>query len=162
MDWNGLDKRYGQRQDCLHLVWEACANMEKYVQMGFTPIQRDAIFGVKDWGQFNVNGFDSLKGALKQPAGAASDPGSEQTMEEIIGKAGASVKPDSENDESPERFNTVINFQNFLLHVLRVETEEDIPLDDKRLITTFETSLLKSANPIGKVKKFTFDLLRCK
>jgi len=149
-------------KNCLHVVWEACANMEKYVQMGFTPSQRDAIFGAKDWGQFNVAGFDSLKDVLKQSTGADSDSGSEQTLDEIIGKAGAGIKPESDNEESPERFNTVINFQNFLLHVLRVETGEDIPLDDKRLITTFEKLLLKSDNPIGKVKQFTFDLLRCK
>lgn len=149
-------------QNCLHLVWEACANMEKYVQMGFNPTQRDAIFGAKNWGQFNVNSFNALRDALKQPTGAASDCGSEQTLDEIIRKAGAIVKPDSENEDSPERFNTVINFQNFLLHVLRVETAQDIPLDDKRLIGTFESCLLKSADPIEKVKKFTFDLLRCK
>lgn len=149
-------------QNCLHVVWEACANMEKYVQMGFTPTQRDAIFGARDWGQFNVNSFDSLREALKSPVGVTLDLGSEQTLDEIIGNAGACVRPDSEDDDSPERFNTVINFQNFLLHVLRVETAQDIPLDDKRLITTFESCLLKSADPIEKVKKFTFDLLRSK
>ena len=149
-------------QNCLHVVWEACANMEKYVQMGFTPSQRDAIFGAKNWEQFDVAEFDSLKEVLKQSTGADSNSGSEQTLDEIIGKAGASIKPESENDESPERFNTVINFQNFLLHVLRVSTEKDIPLDDKRLITTFEDSLRKSADPLGRVKQFTFDLLRCK
>ena len=149
-------------QNCLHVVWEACANMEKYVQMGFTPPQRDAIFGAKDWGQFKVDSFDSLRDALKQPADAASDSGSEQTLAEIISKAGAIVKPENENDESPERFNTVINFPNFLLHVLRVETAQDIPLDDKRLITTFRDYVLKTANPIEKVKQFTVDLLRCK
>jgi hypothetical protein len=149
-------------QNCLHVVWEACANMEKYVQMGFTPTQRDTIFGAKDWGQFNVTSFDALRDALKQPAGATSDSGSESTLLEIIGRAGAILKPDSENDDSPERFSTVINFPNFLLHVLRVETAEDIPLDDKRLILTFETYLLDNANPIEKVKGFTFDLLRCK
>lgn len=149
-------------QNCLHVVWEACANMEKYVQMGFTPLQRDAIFGAKDWGLFDVGDFDALNEALKQPADAASDWGIEQTLDEIISNPGASAKPDSENDESPERFNTVINFPNFLLHVLRVETGQDIPLDDKRLITTFETLMLKSAHPIEKVKKFIFNLLRCK
>lgn len=149
-------------QNCLHMVWEACANMEKYVQMGFTPTQRDVIFKHRDWGKFNVASFDALRDALKQPADATLDSGSEQTLTEIVAKAGAIVEPESENDESPERFNTVINFQNFLLHVLRVETEQDIPLDDKRLLTTFEEHLLKSANPIGKVKQFTFNLLRCK
>lgn len=149
-------------QNCLHLVWEACANMEKYVQMGFTPAQRDVIFGARHWGRFDVSNFDSLRDALKLPVGAGSGHNREQTMEEIIGNAGPSMQRDGENDESPDRFNTVVNFQNFLLHVLRVETEQDIPLDDKRLLATFETHILKSADPVAKVKDFTFDLLRCK
>jgi hypothetical protein len=149
-------------QNCLHVVWEACANMEKYVQMGFTPTQRDAIFGARDWGRFDVGGFDALRDALKQPAEGTSDWGSEQTLDEIIGKAGENIKPGNQEDEVPERFNTVINFPNFLLHVLRVATEQDIPLDDKRLVTTFEAYILKGDAPIDKVKKFTFDLLRCK
>lgn len=149
-------------QNCIHVVWEACANMEKYVQMGFASSQRDTIFGAKDWGQFNVASFDALRDVLKQPTGAATDSGREQTLAELIGKIGATSKTEIENDEAPERFNTVINFQNFLLQVLRVETEQDIPLDDKRLITTFETHLFKSADPIGKVKRFAFNLLRCK
>lgn len=149
-------------QNCLHLVWEACANMEKYVQMGFTPSQRDAIFGAKDWGSFKVKGFDEMRELLKPSNDVISDSGSELTLDEIIGKVGGGLEPGNKEDDTPERFNTVINFPNFLLHVLRVETEQDIPLDDKRLLTTFETYLLKSDDPIGKVKRFTFDLLRCK
>ena len=30
-----------ESQSCLQLVWEACANKEKYVQMGFSPKQRE-------------------------------------------------------------------------------------------------------------------------
>lgn len=149
-------------QNCLQVVWEACANMEKYVQMGFTPTQRNAIFGVKDWGQFNVIDFAALTAALMQPAGAGADSGSELTLAEIVQNAGVNAKYATESEEAPERFNTVINFPNFLLQVLRVTTEQDIPLDDKRLITTFETYVLKSAHPVEKVKQFTLNLLRCK
>lgn len=149
-------------QNCLQVVWETCANMEKYVQMGFTPSQRDAIFGAKDWGQFNVTDFDSLKTVLNQQAGAESDSESELTLTEIIENISSSTKPETVSDESTERFNTVINFPNFLLHVLRVTTAQDIPLDDKRLITTFESYVLKSTMPLEAVKKFTFNLLRCK
>ena len=46
-----------QNQHCLHTVWEACANMERYVQMGFTVSQRAAIFGDKDWGSFKAVNF---------------------------------------------------------------------------------------------------------
>ena len=149
-------------QNCLQVVWEACANMEKYAQMGFTPAQRDAIFGAKDWGQFKITDFDGLKTVLKQTAGAGSDSGSELTLAEIIRNTGTGTKSETVSDESPERFNMVINFPNFLLHVLRVSTAQDIPLDDKRLITTFESCVLKSTNPVEAVKRFTFNLLRCK
>lgn len=150
-----------ESQNCLHMVWEACANMEKYVQMGFSPKQRDAIFGAKDWSSFDVNDFEALREKTSQSSDGLTDGGAEQTLDEIIGQARGDFKQ-SKDDEAPERFNTVINFPNFLLHVLRVQTELDVPLDDKRLISTFENHILKSDDAAGKVKKFTFDLLRCK
>ncbi len=150
-----------ESQNCLHMVWEACANMEKYVQMGFLPLQRDAIFGAKDWGRFDVNNFEALREKISLSAVELSDEDSDQILDEIIGQARGGVKQ-SIDEEAPERFNTVINFSNFLLHVLRVQTALDVPLDDKRLISTFETYILKSDAAAGKVKKFTFDLLRCK
>jgi hypothetical protein len=136
--------------------------MEKYVQMGFTPDQRDAIFAAKDWGRFDVVDFDDLRNVLRAPVDAISDLGSEQSLGELIDMAGKNVMLGNEEDEGSERFNTVINFPNFLLHVLRVTTEQDIPLDDKRLIPTFETYLRKSVDPVKAVKTFTYDLLRCK
>ncbi len=150
-----------ESQNCLHMVWEACANMEKYVQMGFSPIQRDDIFGAKDWGSFNVNDFETLREKINQNSVELPDKDTEQTLDEIIGQARGDVKQ-IRDDEAPERFNTVINFPNFLLHVLRVKTELDVPLDDKRLILMFETHILKSDDAAEKVKKFTFELLRCK
>jgi len=135
--------------------------MEEYVQMGFSPKQRDAIFGAKDWSSFDVNGFEALREKVTQTVDGLPDRGSEQTLDEIIGQTRGVFKA-SKDDESPERFNTVINFPNFLLHVLRVQTEQDVPLDDKRLISTFESNMLKEDDAAEKVKKFTFDLLRCK
>ena len=40
--------------------------------------------------------------------------------------------------EEAGTFTTVVTFSNFLLHVLRLLTEEDVPLDDKRLLDSFE------------------------
>jgi hypothetical protein len=149
-------------QNCLHVVWEACANMEKYAQMGFTPAQRDKIFGVRDWRQFNVGDFDSLRQALQASGDAGSRPNIAKTLNEIILGGRANIEQSDLDDDSPERFNTVINFPNFLLHVLRVQSERDIPLDDKRLISTFEEHVLQQDGAIAKVKAFAYDLLRCK
>ncbi|MCE9567307.1 MAG: DUF262 domain-containing HNH endonuclease family protein [Planctomycetes bacterium] len=151
-----------QSQNCLHAVWEACANMERYVQMGFAPSQRCAIFGGKDWGRFEVTDFDGLRESLTRSEDDGSTRSISQTLDEIIAEAKGGNETDDKEEESPERFNTVINFANFLLHVLRVTTEKDIPLDDKRLISTFEEHVLKGQDAIARVKRFTFSLLRCK
>ncbi len=65
-------------------------------------------------------------------------------------------------DESPDRFNSVINFPNFLLHVLRIQCQEDIPLDDKRLLLIFRDKLTCSSCKVQFVKAFAFNLLKCK
>ncbi|ECR4950223.1 hypothetical protein F1H70_22535, partial [Salmonella enterica] len=72
-----------------------------------------------------------------------------------------------EDEGSSERFNSVINFSNFLLHVLRVCSQTgkdrvDVPLDDKQLIDQFELRLLKQNDPVKAVQNFTFALLKCK
>lgn len=151
-----------QSQNCLHAVWEACANMERYVQMGFTPDQRGSLFGEKDWGRFELADFDALRAALHRSQEVAARQDTCLTLDQIIAKAPVVVKQDESSEDAPERFNTVINFPNFLLHVLRVETQADIPLDDKRLLDTFEAHVLKQPDPVAAVKRFTFSLLRCK
>lgn len=151
-----------QSQNCLHAVWEACANMERYVQMGFTPGQRSSIFGEQNWGRFEPANFDELSAALQLTQEFVDRQDAPLTLEQIIAKTPVAVEQDKAGDEAPERFNTVINFPNFLLHVLRVETQADIPLDDKRLLDTFETHILKQLDPAAAVKRFTFSLLRCK
>lgn len=151
-----------QSQNCLHTVWEACANMERYVQMGFTPGQRSSIFGQQNWGRFEPANFDELSAALHRSQEFLDRQDAPLTLEQIIARTPVAVQQDEAGDEAPERFNTVINFPNFLLHVLRVDTQADIPLDDKRLLDTFEAHILKQPDPAAAVKRFTFGLLRSK
>lgn len=151
-----------QSQNCLHAVWEACANMERYVQMGFTTCQRNSIFGVKDWGSFQPKDFDALSVSMQRNQERVDTQAASFTLDQIIANPPIGAEEAESNNETPERFNTVINFPNFLLHVLRVDTQVDIPLDDKRLLDTFETHVLKQPDPAAAVKRFTFNLLRCK
>jgi len=165
---NGIEDEQ-DRQDSLNvlnLVWEACANMERYVQYGFTPNQRHLLFGSKNWGDFLPLDFSSLASSL---ATSPNEPNAGQgaklgvTLIEIIKQP--VVEVDETADESSggsERFNSVINFSNFLLHALRVWSQTDVPLDDKQLIEQFEECLLKSEEDVGNVKSFTFALLKCK
>ena len=151
-----------ESQSCLNTVWEACANMERYVQTGFTSSQRKSIFGKNDRGQFDPKNFDELRDALHRNQEAVNRQNLPLTINQIIEKASVGIRQYELNDEVPERFNTVINFPNFLLHVLRIDKRIDIPLDDKRLLDTFEAYVLKQSDPAEEVKRFTFNLLRCK
>lgn len=158
---NGIDESE-ESQNCLHAVWEACADMERYVQMGFLPNQRTRIFGDKDWGRFELDDFDALSLALQETREASNMLDAPLTLDQIIAKGPTEARKDEPEEEAPERFNAVINFPNFLLHVLRVATQKDIPLDDKRLLDTFETHVLNHSDPVKAVKQFIFNLLRCR
>lgn len=146
---------------CFYRIWEACANMERYVQAGFSPKQRHELFGHQDWGQFLPKNFDDIQSAVCQGSQAEEEDAVAMTLTDIISHIEPLGGESPGDDEVSERFNSVINFPNFLLHVLRVFTGKDIPLDDKRLIDTFEKELIKRSYP-NRVKEFGFALLKCK
>lgn len=144
-------------------VWDATANMERYVQYGFSPEERHRIFGQNDWGQFIPFNYERLVELIESPKiGEHSHEGKvSYSLQQIL-----DVPPNSAQSSDsmlyPERFNSVINFSNFLLHVLRVWSGKDIALDDKQLLEQFEQHILKSVNPVDQTKSFVFALLKCK
>jgi hypothetical protein len=142
-------------------VWESCANMEKYIQYGFTVDQRQAVFGLNDWNTLGPADFFELTQKLNTGSKTADNELTRITLTDII--QGKTLKaPQIQIDESPERFNSVINFPNFLLQVLRIFKGKDIPLDDKRLISTFEAEIKEADDKIRFAQDFGFELLRCK
>jgi hypothetical protein len=147
---------------CLHTVWESCSNMEKYVQMGFNTELRSQIFGT-DWASFIPKDFDDLADHFEvKEEGQQQVKKDVSSLENIIDTAKQIIDKEERKpgDDPPERFHPPVNFPNFLLHVLRVLTKENIPLDDKRLIPTFKEYLIERGPE--KVKEFTYALLRCK
>jgi hypothetical protein len=147
--------------NALQKVWEACANMERYIQYGFSPSERNNVFGNNEWGKFEVNDFNDLVTCLG--ADLATNNTNTRSLADIVKiPLVTSTKKTTNSDDVPDRFNSVINFSNFLLHVLRVFTEQDIALDDKQLIAQFENHILNAPDPIEQVKSFIFALLKCK
>jgi hypothetical protein len=140
-------------------VWEACSNMEKYVQYGFSVSERNLIFGNNDWNKIEATSFDDLSSKLTN--NQASENQKLSAFDILKGQKFFQNKNEQDN-ENPDRFNSVINFPNFLLHVLRVQQKKDIPLDDKRLLDTFDEVLKNETNKEIFVKTFAFNLLKCK
>lgn len=163
----------------LHNVWEATANMQKYIQTGFDPKLRKAIFG-EEWDSFEPTDFANLydiytnyekekddSNAFKIQVAQTDDE--KTSIDVILASSTKFVSDDNEGkDTESERFGSVINFPNFLLHVLRVHTQEDVRLDDKALLEEFDKWLFKniadegSKNGSDLVKAFIYDLLKCK
>lgn len=158
-------------------VWDACANMERYIQYGFTPAERHSLFGENDWGQFIPQDFDHLCNLLPSSCSANSEFKTEDSVS--TGKHGRTllailhddtldvVKNVEQESAGSERFNSVINFSNFLLHVLRIVSRrpantEGVPLDDKQLIDQFELRVMQQADPVAAVQCFTHALLKTK
>lgn len=166
---------------CLNLVWEACANMERYAQTGFSPEQRAAFLGGK-WDSFVAENFDDLSNKLNIKQ-ISSESGVQEVnnvthpnLRKIITSPPLAPSNTSspKQNEAPQRFNSVINFPNFLLQVLRIYLNAtnfdssstrvvEVPLDDKRLLDVFENNLLKEPEGlVERVKGFVYALLRCK
>lgn len=148
-------------------VWEACSDMERYVQYGFNPEERDSIFLKGNWNHLNVTNFDELAECvdLKNESNNSMD----LNLEEIARHPGSFDKNSDHKEDAPERFSSIINFQNFLLHILRIQTKQDVSLDDKRLLEPFDKQLKsfdnlehKIEDKIEFVKLFGFNLLKGK
>lgn len=152
-----------EEQVAFNKIWEATANMERYVQYGFSVEERNSLFGTNNstehmWDTFACS-EDDVYERLKKHDVQTDD---KLPLEEIIEKNLESVVVTKDADDGSVRFNTVINFSNFLLHVLRIQTGINIPLDDKRLIDTFEPYLKDENTRHDFVKLFGFNLLKMK
>lgn len=142
-----------------NLIWEATSNMEKYVQYGFSVAQRDELFGKSDWN--NLVCKDVVYNKLQIPTANQTTEETLTISQLLIKTAKPITDNSSTSDESPDRFNTIINFANFLLHILRIQTKSDVPLDDKRLLELFDP-FLKNDDKIEFAKQFGYNLLKCK
>lgn len=142
-------------QQCFSAIWDACADMHKYVQLGFKANIRDDVFGSK-WSTC-PSSFDTVKSCLEvvncEPEG--------MLLSDIIANRQYSESSDvnHEETEKDERFSSVIDFPNFLLQVLRVNNSAEVTLDDKRLLDIFSDKENKlSIEPT----KFIMQLLKCR
>ncbi|WP_277350414.1 MULTISPECIES: DUF262 domain-containing HNH endonuclease family protein [unclassified Psychrobacter] len=195
----------------IHDVWEACANMNKYVQYGFNTTLRFKLFS-ENLTLLRPKDFDELLRIYKDSDNPNnSQPDNEQysdcnndaqnnklkplpSLFHILENGFASPPNPSntadkeEDDGNSETYYSLVNFSSFLLHALRIMVnvqssyKKDIALDDKQLLTQFETFILKPSNlenahtsnteqsietnnqitPLSQVKTFIYSLLKSK
>lgn len=149
---------------CLNQVWEACANMNQYVHFGFASEKRTQLFGdrYQDFLPANEITLIQLLGDGQSTAKAGS------TLRDIIAQSHATGPQKYKAlDNKPDRFQSIVNFPNFLLLVLATHAGQgkisESTLDDKKLLASFGNLLLvDGTSKVDNIKKFTLTLLRCR
>lgn len=158
-------------------IWEACSMMHKYVQMGFDPRYREQLFGI-DGACLNAQCFEDVvnvfKGKNSAPEIPEEDAVKDRTILQLLEDAENNMQyPLPEDDiesKDAERWGFVINFPNFLLQVLIVLVHKEsmeydeklLALDDKRLLSSFDTVLrkLRVEEQATFVRRYIYMLLR--
>ena len=135
-------------------IWESCSDMYTYLQEKLSDTE---IFDSRLEG-FALRSFDEM------PVGPAESE-SEKSIKDLLDSDDRGENPDEE--KSPDSFQPIIDFPNFLLIVLkltRIEMGEtnfsptDFNLDDKELLNEFEKIHIDE----DFVKCFGFNLLKAK
>ncbi len=163
---------------CFAWIWDACADMESYVQMSLTRGKtglRTQLFG-QTWSWLTATSFedllqahpDSQTGSGTATAAPSEPPipgegGGALTLEGALEKYAKSKRPIDGEDAENVRFRSTIEFPAFLLHVLKIvkdDTDELDGFDDKLLVKRFDE--LPEQGVTEWVRNFAFTLLRCR
>ena len=158
-------------QEIFATIWDACRNIDGYIQMHFPKNIREEIFGTY-WDYIpsqRINDYLDFSFSFKHTEG--------YSIKEAI-RTDFRIDPEEEYDKETKesRFESIIDFSYFLLHTLRVlvhqekitleNDNQDKMLDDKKLVDSFERVIKKGTirnKPIGPkyfVKSFIICLLR--
>lgn len=137
-------------------VWDACRDMTGYVQMHFSTKTgcREVLFG-KYWSWIDLDNIFAL------PSDNL-DVQAQNVLQIIKSNVPPQVNYCEDESGNRIRFDSIIDFQYFLLHVLKVFVKEDennmtIPLDDKKLVQVFDTVI----ENCWDTKQFSCDFIKC-
>lgn len=147
-------------------IWDACSNMNRYVQMNFSSDFRKEIFN-DNWDNLkeNLKSFDDLS--------TNNNSGNHNKKRTLIDR----IKSKGDTEENTgntvfendgERFDSIISFPNFLLQVnaaLSKEDDETPSLDDKHLLQSLAWVWQKNDDESDedrekRAKDFLFQLLK--
>ena len=150
-------------------IWDACSDMSRYVVMGFDSELREVIFG-NDWQKTpRVFRKEILRVADELNRGKGNKEEDGKKIEDLLKiNKKIEIKDGYLEDKYDSAFTSVIDFPNFLMHVLRIYLEEynkdqdftqNVSLDEKFLLKSYEESFKDNDK---EVRKFIFVLFTCR
>lgn len=148
------------------LIWDACAQMDERVQKSFDSTVRRALFGDNyDDFTLNENNFREILSGIDSENMITEA----LTLDSILSGNGpvvASAKPDDEDIPEDDKEESIIDFPNFLMHVMKLDYSDKIKgnkeidkirLHDKYLLKTFR--LIEDGID---ATEFFYRLLKCR
>lgn len=137
-------------------VWEACSEMNIYIQQAFNE---SSVFGY-NLHKFQIQEFDDIP--------LQDETEGKETIEQLLRQSAAKMSEES-STEHQDKFQPIIDFPNFLLIVLKVTLMANkdfdptkFTLDDKELLNEFKKALGFVDDKIEFAKDFAFNLLKAK
>lgn len=146
-------------------IWDACSDMSRYAVMGFEPKIRELIFGNKWSGKPKcfIEIIDDIKEYNKEIERQNQEENkklsiinmqeyldSKKILDIIDGVKNSGFNKNDSADKYDGSFTSIIDFPNFLMHVLRIYLEmtdecgdftKIVPLDEKYLLNSFEEKI---------------------
>ena len=165
-----------KEQQTAATIWDACSLMDDYIQMCIKKDVREKIFE-KNWKDFNCNNFEEVHAkfieaeqeeAKKKQDKEKVDISKLYSLEQIItDTTNIKTLKEKKEDGENERFESIINFPNFLMIVNEAknlkENEDDSGLDDKQFIEKLQYIWdNKDGQAAKRCKQFIFDMLKMK
>ncbi len=152
-------------------IWEACAQMDSYSQILFPKDIRFKLFGNR-WFNFIPVDQNEMFSILVKSENESENKFDGISFDEIVDEKNNNLLQDKikklqdedvKNESDGKQYQPLINFENFLLHVLKlVSPKTEVKLDDKRLLSFFKQALELSDNKELFVKDFAYKLLKSK
>lgn len=169
-----------QEQTGFAKVWDACAEMDRYLVMSFDNKLRVPLFGehLDRWPESFTALCSTLAETIDGKEGASEDADDnsqavqELSLQELIKNPEFQSKTNRQDKVYQGAFTGIINFPNFLIQVLRVWSgkkkqsavnldklclDTSVTLDDKKLLDAF-----KSIETAEQVRSFSHTLLICR
>ena len=162
---NLLDEKYHAEFD---LIWTACSNIDTPIQQCFNSEDRKKYFG-ENYEEFKFKGLSS--GSHKDVSKDSQLPTS---INGILNDAKIEIaKQEGDTDKSSDTISSIIDFPNFLMHVLKLYAKKeessniDIKLNEKFLLSCASELFNLKANAnkeeeAKKVKEFIALLFKCR
>lgn len=144
------------------LIWDACADMNSYVQMNFDTKIRKNLFSNK-WDKLcsSIDSFDEIREKVNIEKSDIRTNES-KTLLEILEdkKVTHSIKQDEYKEN--ERFESIISFPNFILQVNKAiyfnKDENESMLDDKKFLENMQRNWESKQTS----EEFLYNLLKCR